>query len=374
MIRVLAICEYPSLTGGERSLLAAARCFDPGRIALEWAAPASGRLADAVRRAGWTLVPWQVHDGAGRRRPQAELRRALAQLLAARHPDLLHANSVAMARLAGPVARQAGLPSLGHLRDILRLTAAARSDLACHRRLLAVSAATRDWYVAAGIPGETIQVLYNGVDLDQFRPGPPTGALQRALNLSPSTRLLGTVGQIGARKGLDLFLAAAARVADAHGAARFVVVGQRHSQKEEAVALERALQAQARYGPLAGRVHWLGARDDIAPLLRELTVYVHAARQEPLGRVLLEAAASGLPIVATRVGGTEEIFGPAPPAALLVPPNASACLAAAMSQLLGDPRLGRALGQAARQRACAQFDVRLASAQLAAAYEAAVRG
>ncbi|MCU0959717.1 MAG: glycosyltransferase family 4 protein [Pirellulaceae bacterium] len=374
MIRVLALCEYPSLTGGEHSLLAAAGCFDPRHIALEWAAPAAGRLADAVRRAGWPLVSWQVHDEAGQRRSQAALRAQLAQLVAARRPHLLHANSVAMARLAGPVARRVGLPSVGHLRDIVRLSAAARADLVCHHRLLAVSAATRDWYVAAGVPRAAIQVLYNGVDLDRFQPGPPTGDLHRQLALPSSAPLLGTMGQLGARKGIDLFLAAAARVAAVHDAARFVVVGQRYSQKAEAVAFERALHATACRGALAGRVHWLGLRDDVPELLRELTLYVHAARQEPLGRVLLEAAASGLPIVATQVGGTGEIFGTTSPCALLVPPDAPARLAAAMSRMLGDPGLRHALGQAARQRATAWFDVREAAAQLVAVYEAVVGG
>ncbi len=357
MIRVLALCEYPSLNGGEHSLLAAVRCLEPRHVTVEFAAPPRGPLADAVRRDGWPLVDWQVHGDLGERLPRADQRLRLADLLAARRPTLLHANSVSMARLAGPVAREMGVSSVGHLRDIIKLTAGARADLACHRRLLAVSAATRDWYVTAGVPAAAVEVLYNGVDLDCFRPGPPIGDLQRELRLPAPTALVGTIGQIGPRKGIDLFLAAAARVAAIHGDVQFVIVGQRYSGKSE-----------------AGRVHWLGVRTDVPQLLRELTLYVHAARQEPLGRVLLEAAASGLPIVATRVGGTEEIFPPASACAALVPPDASDELATAMNRLLGDPGLRRALGMAARRRVAAEFDVRRAADRLAAVYADAIPG
>jgi glycosyltransferase involved in cell wall biosynthesis len=212
------------------------------------------------------------------------------------------------------------------------------------------------------------------VDLNCFRPGPPTRYLHRELQLPDAAVLLGTVGQIGARKGTDVFLTAAARVAAGTGQTHFVIAGRRYAQKDEAVAFERGVQAQARQGVLAGRVHWLGVRDDVPHLLRELTVYVHAARQEPLGRVLLEAAASGLPIVATRVGGTGEIFEHASPSALLVMPNSPGELAAAMNRMLDDPDWRHALGYAARQRAEAGFDVRRAADQLAAVYEEIVHG
>jgi glycosyltransferase involved in cell wall biosynthesis len=110
------------------------------------------------------------------------------------------------------------------------------------------------------------------------------------------------------RKGLDTLLAAAGRIAGGQPNAHFLIVGQRYSQKQEAFEYEAALHAVASQPPLAGRVHFLGLRDDMPGLLNELALLVHAARQEPLGRVLLEAAASAVPVIATAVGGTAEIF------------------------------------------------------------------
>ena len=78
--------------------------------------------------------------------------------------------------------------------------------------------------------------------------------------------------------------------------------------KQERIACVVHNAQLASQPPLAGRVHFLGNRHDVAQLLSECTALVHAARQEPLGRVLLEAAACGTAVVATDVGGTREIF------------------------------------------------------------------
>jgi glycosyltransferase involved in cell wall biosynthesis len=125
--------------------------------------------------------------------------------------------------------------------------------------------------------------------------------------------------------------------------------------------------------PLAGHVHLLGERGDVPQLLRELTLLLHAARQEPLGRVLLEAAACGNAIVATTAGGTAEIF-PHPSQARLVPVDDVDRLASETLRLLEDESSRRALGQAARTRAEQAFNVRHAAAQLAVHYrDAAAR-
>jgi len=147
-------------------------------------------------------------------------------------------------------------------------------------------------------------------------------------------------------------------------------VGQRYSRKAESRQFEADVRERAERESLQGRVHFLGVRVDIDRLLNELTVYVHAARQEPLGRVLLEAAAAGLPIVATSVGGTREIFPAAARAALLVPPDDVPRLAQSLADALNSPMLRQELGHAARRRAEAAFDVRSAAAQLIGHYAA----
>lgn len=338
------------------------------------AAPGAGALAEAVAARGVEVAPLAWRDASGARLELSALRRELETLLRVRQPDLVDCNSLAMGRVAGPVMAALGMPSLAHLRDIVGLSRAAVLDLNCHRRLLAVSRVTRRFHVVAGLDPHKTVVLYNGVDLDAFRPRPPSGYLHRELNLPADAMLVGAICQISLRKGLDVLVPAAAQVAVPMPHVHFVHTGARLSDKPETVALEAALEQAATEGPLAGRLHRLGTRYDVERLLPELSLLVHPARQEPLGRVLLEAAASGVAIVATDVGGTREIFPLDGQAALLVPPGDPQALAAAMLALLDDPIKRRRLGAAARQRAEAAFDIRSAAAGLVEQYQNVLTG
>lgn len=363
MSEVFLLCEYATLNGGERSMLATfggarAAGFLPVVIA-----PPSGPLADALAARDIELLPFAFCDGQGVRIPQHQLREKLAEVLRRRRPTLLHANSLAMARLSGPVAAELALPSLGHLRDIIRLSSQAIADLNRHSRLLAVSQATRDFHIAVGLQAEKTYVVYNGVDLEEFRPRRPTGYLHREFGLPPDAQLIGSIGQIGLRKGQDVLLRAAADVAQQRPNVHYLLVGARHSGKEESRQFEHDLHAV-----LPSRVHFLGVRNDVAQLYGELTLLVHAARQEPLGRVLLEAAASGAAIIATRVGGTAEIFPDDGQAARLIPPDDPKSLGDAILELTADQALRHRLGEAARRRAEQQFDIRTAAGNLVRHY------
>jgi glycosyltransferase involved in cell wall biosynthesis len=153
--------------------------------------------------------------------------------------------------------------------------------------------------------------------------------------------------------------------------AHYLLVGERNSDKEESRRFEAQLHA-AGQGSLAGRVHFLGVRRDVDRLLNELTLLVHPARQEPLGRVLLESAASGVPVVATEVGGTREIFPGNRECAWLVPPNDVEALCEALLALVNEDELRISLGKAARHRAEQQFDIRTAVPNLLQHYQALV--
>ena len=368
MPRLLLLCEYPTLNGGEQSMLSTLGGVLAAGLTPLVAAPADGPLAEALTQLGVEVLPLAICDAAGRRLPQAAAREELARLLRQVRPDLLHANSLAMGRLSGPVARESTVRSLTHLRDIVRLSPQAVADVNCHTRLLAVSHATRDFHVAYGLAADKTQVLYNGVDLLKFQPAAACGYLHRELALATEVALVGTIGQISLRKGQDVLLRAAARLAGAFPQVHYVIVGSRFSTKAESRGFEADLHAVAGE-ELRGRLHFLGVRDDVPALLHELTLLAHPARQEPLGRVLLEAAAAGVPVVASDVGGTAEIFPPDTKAAQLVPVGDDDALARALAELLSDAALRRGLATAARQRAETAFDVRVAVAGLLGHYQ-----
>ena len=211
-------------------------------------------------------------------------------------------------------------------------------------------------------------MLHNGVDLERFRPRDKRQGLRQELGLPGSTRLGVTIGQIGLRKGHDLLVDAAIRVSPSLLHVHWLVVGERFSEKEESRRFEAELR-EAAGGPLGGRMHLLGWRDDVDRILQEADVLVHPARQEPLGRVLLEAAASGLPVVATDVGGTREIFPSDKDGAIVVPAGDAEALADGVVRVLTDDALRRSMQGAIRGRAEATFDVRGAAARLVGHYE-----
>jgi len=357
-------------------------------------APPEGPLAQELARRGVEVLPFVFRDSADRRLAQHQLREELARLLGRRRPSLLHANSLSMGRLSGPVAAELGLPSIAHLRDIIKLSAQAVADLNRHTRLLAVSEATRQFHIAGGLAADKTHVLYNGVDLDRFRARPKSGWLHRELGLPPHARLVGTIGQICLRKGQDVFAQAAAILADKLPDVHCAIIGERWSDKPESRRFEADLQEKGadpicRNGPkagtdaqrwsshkldlspfqsLAGRLHLVGFRNDVDLILNELCLLVHPARQEPLGRVLLEAAAAGVAIVATDVGGTPEIFPPHSESAQLVPPDDPQAMAAAALELLNSETVRTKLGAAARRRAEEAFAAERATAGLVEHY------
>lgn len=369
MPKVLILCEYGSLNGGERSLLAVLDAVQTAGFEIAFGAPAAGPLADALAERRLPLFALDLHDAFGRRGPLEDCRRTIRELIEVSRADLLHANSLSMSRLCGPVASECQRPSLGHLRDLIGVNAATVAALNCHSRLLAVSEATRNWYVRAGVSAGRVHVLYNGVDLAEFQPRPATGYLHRELGLPDGAPLVGGIGQIGMRKGWHCLAQAAAAVVAQVPATHFAIVGQRHSQKQEALDYEAELQRLTAQPSLAGHFHFLGLRADVSRVLNEFTLLVHPARQEPLGRVLLESAAAGTPVVATAVGGTPEIF-PDDTLASLVPPDDPPALAAALVALLTTPARRQSLSRAARRRAAAVFDARLAGQGLVAHYRA----
>lgn len=273
-----------------------------------------------------------------------------------------------MSRLCGPVAKAMEIPSMGHLREMMNVSRQVISDLNANKRLLAVSKATKLWYMERGVDVDRMHVLYNGVDLDLFCPGDPDGSLHRELGVSPDVPILGGIGQIGLRKGWEVLLNSLGQVRKYHPQVLLTIVGKRYSQKVEAVQYQHELERLSGRPDLQGHVHFLGRREDVTTLLKEWLMLVHPARQEPMGRVLLEAAASGCPVVATDVGGTREIFPDHESGGILVPVSSAEKLTAGICQLIEEPDLRRSVGQAGRRRAELCFAVADAAEHLVQHY------
>ena len=114
--------------------------------------------------------------------------------------------------------------------------------------------------------------------------------------------------------------------------------------------LAEQLRERVRAGAaLARRIHFAGRRKDVGTALRAFDVFALPTRREAFGTVFVEAAAMGLPVIGTQVGGVPETMMPGR-SGLLVPPNDPGALAQALDLLLGDAALRRRMGEAGRAR------------------------
>ncbi len=372
MPAILIVAEYGSLNGGERSLLSIIPHLQNRGCRFSALLPAPSAFAESLHALNVSVHPFRFRDQQGARKPLEELRAQLDAAIRTINADLVHLNSLSASRVAATLTSELDLPLIGHFRDMLKLSRRAIDDLNQLNQIIAVSHATRNWHIAQGIQPDLIRVIYNGVDAAAFAPRPPSGWLHRELGIAAQTKILLSVGQIGMRKGLDVTLAAAEQLLRRRGDLHFVFVGERHSAKTESVDYQRRLLARSALPHLRPHVHWLGERQDVDAIMQESHLLVHAARQEPLGRVLLESFASGLPAVATDVGGTREVFCDDALTDLLVPADNANLLAECLSRLIDSPCMISQISRRIRQLAVEKFSAAGSAAAVHRAYQDAL--
>ena len=365
-MKALLVSEYGALNGGEFSFLTALPFLQEFGFEFSAALPPDSDFAKLLVKSGARIEPFSFHDDDGARKQQPQIREELQQLIQRLRPDIVHANSLAAGRILGPVTAGFETVGLGYIRDIMKLSRKAIEDVSKLEQIVAVSQATADFHIGHGMPANKIQVIHNGVDLERFRP--------RWMDLKPTpftdSRICLCVGQIGMRKGVDLTLKMLAKVFKQIDKAELWIVGQRHSQKQESIQYEQQLHSFADEHFKTGAVKWLGRCDDVPDLMRRADVLVHAAKQEPLGRVLLEAAASGLPMVTTNVGGTPEILPGLDE--LMFEPDSFDDAVPTVVQLLTNEERHREVSVALRKIAEQQFSAERAGEDLVDCYRQAV--
>lgn len=190
-------------------------------------------------------------------------------------------------------------------------------------------------------PREPIRVIPNAVDTDRFS---PAGARAEGLR-APESFVVGLIGRLHPDKDPLNLLNAVNLSRQFRPELHVWIVG----EGEMRAAMEEYV---ATHG-LAERVRFLGLRDDIPELMRAMDAYVLSSVTEGLPMALLEAMSSGLPVVATRVGGVPAALGDS---GVLVPPENPEELASALDELRADAERCRRLGRLARARAVKEFD------------------
>jgi len=216
-------------------------------------------------------------------------------------------------------------------------------------QVITIFSGQRRFFTDTGLlPAERLVTLHSPLPQEFVNPGVVPPILRRELKLDDATPLAGFVANTfhPDKAPLD-FVAAAERVGRELPGVHFCLVG--HGP------LEGDIRAKIRAGGMAERFHLTGFRRDILPVMASFDLVVlTSVRREASSTVLKQAGALGLPVVATDVGGTNEVVA-AGRTGLLVPPGDVEAIASAMKALLTDRARAAAVGAAAKEKVLAEF-------------------
>jgi len=218
-------------------------------------------------------------------------------------------------------------------------------------QLIAVSKDLRDYInIRKLFPTSSVQIIYNGVDEKRYQVN-NSGRLRRELGMAEGDLLIGSLGNVRPAKNYELLLDVATLLAARNTMpAHFVIAG--HQKKD----LMKKLQIKMQECNLTSRVHFLGFQNDTAEYLRQLDIFLLTSSSEGFSIATIEAMASGLPIVATRCGGPEEILEHEKTGLLVENGNANE-LVKALQDVCNKDGLKQALASAGKSHAVSRFSV-----------------
>lgn len=350
--------------GGAETLLLAAlkaadrRCVSPLVCSLS----EKGPIGEEMERAGIEVVSLARMQ---HKRFDVGIILRLCRLMRQREADIVHTHLYHAGRYGRIAATLAGVPcvvaSFHNVYRIRRVKQHVFNRILSKvtHRVIAVSEAVKDHLVRYDhIAPDHITVLPNAIDLRLF------GAhdrieVRRRLDIPPDAYLVGTVGRLEPQKGHVVLLQAMQELAAACPEARLLLVG--------GGSQEWPLRQVAKDLGLADRITFAGERRDVPALLVAMDLFVLPSLWEGLPLVLLEAMASGLPAVATRVGGVPEVVSDGS-TGILIDPERPDQLAAAIMRCRNDRNGAARMAEAARRWVEAHASIQAYARRLEALY------
>ena len=284
------------------------------------------------------------------------------QILHDLRPDVIHAHAVLPGVIFSVAARSrsGGRPPIvmtpHRSWDSLYRPVASRSFYQLLRfaadDIIAISAGFYQELTQHDIPPARCHLIHNGIDVNAYD----------APANNPTPQVVGTIGRLIEQKGLDVFIAAAAQVAEQRSDVEFQIAGEG--------PLRATLEMQIAALSLADRIHLLGNRSDVPDLLKQFSVFVSSSRWEGMPYALLEALAARRPAVATRVLGSEDLIQDGI-TGLLVPPADPTALSQAIGKLLDDRVLAHRLAEAGRNLVEREYNQSTMAAHIMQLYQQA---
>jgi glycosyltransferase involved in cell wall biosynthesis len=345
--RVLLLSDTLNLGGTEGQFAEVACGLDRSRWDLDVSCVrAEGPLRVRLEAVG--LQPWSLGPSSFKSPGLAVAILRLAGYLRRHAVRLVHCFDFYSNIVGVPAARLARTPAvIASQRDMGDLRSRSQQSIHSMALGLATHILVNSEAIAARLTHtraarhDRLGVIPNGVDLTRFGPVAPPSS-------SSDLTTVATLANLRPEKGLAQLLEAAAIVTRRAPRARFVIWGEG--------PLRGDLEARIRALSLTGSVEMRGATREPAEVLKQCHIFVLPSLSEACSNVVLEAMATGLPVVATRVGGTPALVDDRR-TGLLVPPDNAPALAQAILRLLDTPAMAIEMGAQGRARALAEFSM-----------------
>jgi hypothetical protein len=368
MTTVLYVANSEKLGGGNRVLMDIATGIDRRRFRPMIALPRRGPLLEWAAERGFPTVVLDTPAGDEAGNRLTFLRQAMRLSLAMIRTRTRIVHSMAQtcyrpAALAGLATRTARICHLGfppgpkELEWVFRL--GVEVVVGCYEGQARDVAPV----VQQVCPRARVIAIPNGIDTATYTPSPDADRSQSPLRRGARHVVL-IVGHLSEVKGYPTFLRAASLVARKAPDVAYLALG----GETIAPGYRAQLEALARQLGVDSSVHFLGWRSDVADVLRAADVMVLPSLDEGLPMAILEAMACGLPVISTPVGGVPEAVVPEE-TGLLVPPQDTDALAAAILRLVRESDLARRMGAAGRLRAERHFSVDRVVSSIHSLYE-----
>jgi glycosyltransferase involved in cell wall biosynthesis len=352
--------------GAQENTLATVLRVDPKRYrSLLVTGPSEGPEGSLMERAramgaDITLVPSLVREVS----PLDDIRatQALFRLMRHERPAIVHTHTSKAGIVGRIAARRAGVPAVvhtphGHVFHDYFGSVKTRVFISVERycarfavRIVMLTENERREHIELKIaPPDRFVTIHSGVDFGGYVASPPPrGALREPLCLGATARIIGTVGRLVPIKGQTHLIAAMPQIVRQVPDAHLALVG--------SGPLLAELQEQARSLKVEHRVHFAGFRDDVAECMADMDLFALPSLNEGMGRVLVEAMALRLPVVASSVSGIRDLVIPEENG-LLVPAGDANALAAAVIRIMNDRELAARFGAAGFARVVPDYSM-----------------
>jgi glycosyltransferase involved in cell wall biosynthesis len=321
---------------------------------------AEGKLTSQLRDIGCSVHITPITD-----EPDWQSILLGASLVRADAIDVIHAHLPNAHSLAGILSRLTDTPAIAtvHGRYLSMRDFEVHKLMNTHINVVAKTAYFQA--LTLGVPSTKLRFIPNGIDTKIFHPAPKSNYLHSLIKIPPEAPLVGFIGRLSPEKGPEMFVRVAQIAHKRHKNCHFVLMGEGPMRRE--------LQDEIDQHDLTGHIHMVGLQRDMTKIYPCLDLVVSTSYSEAMPLVIVEAMASGLPVVATNVGGVVDIVEVGG-TGLLKQPGDTEGLANDVVTLMTSNSTRIRMGEAARKRVEEKFDLSDIVAQTAQVLRSLTQG